>query len=98
MHEPGHEGLTRNEPRVYHLHTMANAMDAQEQLDVIKRGAEEVISEDDLLKKLERSESQGKPLRVKAGFDPTAPDIHIGHTVLIEKIDQIDQFTAIMLI
>jgi len=61
---------------------------AKEQLDVIKRGAEEIIVEEDLFKKLERSVASGKPLRVKAGFDPTAPDIHLGHTVLLNKMRQ----------
>jgi tyrosyl-tRNA synthetase len=62
-----------------------------EQLDIIKRGADEVISEADLLRKLERSAKENKPLRIKAGFDPTAPDIHIGHTVLIEKMRQFQE-------
>src|SRR5688572_30905030 len=53
-------------------------------LDVIRRGAEEVILEEDLKRKLAR----GKPLRVKAGFDPTAPDLHLGHTVLMNKMRQ----------
>jgi tyrosyl-tRNA synthetase len=53
-------------------------------LDVIRRGADELILEDDLLRKLAR----GKPLRVKAGFDPTAPDLHLGHTVLLNKMRQ----------
>ena len=53
-------------------------------LEVIGRGAEEVILEDDLRRKLAR----GKPLRVKAGFDPTAPDLHLGHTVLLNKMRQ----------
>jgi tyrosyl-tRNA synthetase len=61
---------------------------AREQFDVIKRGAVEIIVEDDLLKKLERSVASNKPLRVKAGFDPTAPDIHLGHTVLLNKMRQ----------
>ena len=52
---------------------------------MIKRGAVEVIVEGDLLKKLEKSVSTGMPLRVKAGFDPTAPDIHLGHSVLLEQ-------------
>ena len=51
----------------------------QEQLSVIKRGADEVLVEAELITKLER----GLPLRIKAGFDPTAPDLHLGHTVLI---------------
>jgi tyrosyl-tRNA synthetase len=60
-------------------------------LEIIKRGAAEVIVEADLLKKLERSVSTGKPLRVKAGFDPTAPDIHVGHTVLLNKMRQFQE-------
>ncbi len=57
----------------------------QEQLSVIKRGADEVLVESELIAKLER----GEPLRVKAGFDPTAPDLHLGHTVLINKMRQL---------
>jgi tyrosyl-tRNA synthetase len=63
-------------------------LSAKEQFDVIKRGAVEIIVEDDLLKKLERSVASNKPLQVKAGFDPTAPDIHLGHTVLLNKMRQ----------
>jgi len=66
-------------------------LSAKEQFDIIKRGAVEIIVEADLLKKLERSLSTGKPLRVKAGFDPTAPDIHIGHTVLLNKMRQLQE-------
>ena len=53
-------------------------------LDVLRRGADEILLEQDLVRKLER----GKPLRVKAGFDPTAPDLHLGHTVLLNKMRQ----------
>lgn len=56
----------------------------EEQLAVIKRGAEEILVEKELIEKLE----SGKPLRVKAGFDPTAADLHLGHTVLINKLKQ----------
>ncbi|BBP46952.1 tyrosine--tRNA ligase [Thiosulfatimonas sediminis] len=56
----------------------------QEQLAIIKRGAEEILVEKELIERLE----SGKPLRVKAGFDPTAPDLHLGHTVLINKLKQ----------
>ena len=55
-----------------------------EALEIIRRGTEEILLEGALIKKLER----GKPLRVKAGFDPTAPDLHLGHTVLINKLRQ----------
>jgi len=51
---------------------------ANEQVKLIFRGVVDLIQEDELLRKLER----GKPLKVKAGFDPTAPDLHLGHTVL----------------
>ncbi|BAI79625.1 tyrosyl-tRNA synthetase [Deferribacter desulfuricans SSM1] len=57
-----------------------------EQLKLIKRGTEEIIVEEELKKKIEKSLKEGKPLRVKAGFDPTAPDLHLGHTVLIQKL------------
>jgi tyrosyl-tRNA synthetase len=60
----------------------------EKQLETIKRGAVEVIQEDELLKKLKRSYKEKTPLKVKAGFDPTAPDIHLGHTVLVEKMRQ----------
>jgi len=60
-------------------------MNIQEQLQVIKRGSEELIVEQELIEKLK----SGKPLRVKAGFDPTAPDLHLGHTVLINKLRQL---------
>jgi tyrosyl-tRNA synthetase len=55
-----------------------------EALEIIRRGTEEILLEEALIKKLER----GKPLRIKAGFDPTAPDLHLGHTVLINKLRQ----------
>jgi len=57
------------------------------QLDVIRRGVDELILQDDLERKLAR----GKPLRVKAGFDPTAPDLHLGHTVVLNKMRQFQE-------
>ena len=62
-------------------------MDIKEQLEEIRRGASEVLVEQELADKLK----SGKPLRVKAGFDPTAPDLHIGHTVLINKLRQFQE-------
>jgi len=59
----------------------------EEQLALIKRGAEEVLVEAELVEKLKR----GQPLRIKAGFDPTAPDLHLGHTVLINKLRQFQE-------
>ncbi|USP40528.1 tyrosine--tRNA ligase [Acinetobacter sp. XS-4] len=61
---------------------MSNFLPAEEQLALIQRGTHEIISEEDLLKKLKES----RPLKIKAGFDPTAPDLHLGHTVLINKL------------
>ncbi len=58
----------------------------EQQLERIRRGAVEIIREEELVEKLKRAQKTGKPLRVKAGFDPTAPDIHVGHTVLIRKM------------
>jgi tyrosyl-tRNA synthetase len=63
-------------------------MDIKHQLEVIKRGAVDIISEEELVKKLETAKKEGRPLRIKAGFDPTAPDIHLGHTVLLRKMRQ----------
>lgn len=63
----------------------------EKQLVIIKRGVVEIITEDDLLKKLEKSYIEGRPLKIKAGFDPTAPDIHLGHTVLLEKMRQFQE-------
>src|SRR5690242_9713204 len=57
-----------------------------EQLAYIKKGAAEIIRESELRARIEQSLTTGKPLRVKAGFDPTAPDLHLGHTVLIRKL------------
>lgn len=62
-------------------------MSANEQLALIKRGVDEVLVEAEFLAKLER----GQPLRIKAGFDPTAPDLHLGHTVLINKLRQFQE-------
>jgi tyrosyl-tRNA synthetase len=62
-------------------------MDVNAQIEVIKRGAVEVLPVEELLKKLKR----GRPLKIKAGFDPTAPDLHLGHTVLIQKMRQFQE-------
>jgi len=60
--------------------------EVDQQLAYIKKGAAEIIRESELREKLERSRATGKPLRVKVGFDPTAPDLHLGHTVLLRKM------------
>jgi len=58
----------------------------EEQLELIERGTVDCISREELVKKLKKSIETGKPLKVKAGFDPTAPDLHLGHTVLLQKL------------
>src|SRR6202040_198441 len=70
----------------YNHYDMANFPPIDEQLAYIKKGAAEIVKESELRSKLERSLASGKPLRVKAGFDPTAPDLHLGHTVLLRKL------------
>lgn len=57
-----------------------------EQISLIERGTVDVVSRDDLVRKLKKSSESGVPLKIKAGFDPTAPDLHLGHTVLIQKM------------
>ena len=75
-------------------------MTIDEQIEFIKKGAVDLIREEDLRAKLERSLKTGKPLRVKLGADPTAPDIHVGHTVVIRKLRAFQELghTAIFLI
>src|SRR5246127_1260863 len=79
---------------------MANFAPVDEQLTYIKKGAFEIIREADLRAKLEKSRATGKPLRVKLGMDPTAPDLHLGHTVVLRKLKHFQDLghTAIFLI
>jgi len=63
-------------------------MDVERQLALLERGAVEMLPAGGLRRKLEQAAREGRPLRVKAGFDPTAPDLHLGHTVLLEKLRQ----------
>lgn len=67
---------------------MQEFLDPKEQLKILKRGTTNVEIEEDLLKKLIKSKETNTPLRIKAGFDPTAPDLHLGHTVLLTKLRQ----------
>ncbi|MCU0931150.1 MAG: tyrosine--tRNA ligase [Serpentinimonas sp.] len=76
---------TRTEPNPAESLTPA----VQHALDVTLRGCEELIPQADWVKKLQRSEATGQPLRIKLGLDPTAPDIHIGHTVVLNKMRQL---------
>jgi len=62
-------------------------MTPQDTLDLIKRGCDELLLESELKQKL----ALGRPLRIKAGFDPTAPDLHLGHTVLLNKMRQLQE-------
>ncbi len=66
-------------------------MTVDEQLEIIKRGTVEILLEDELRQKLENSAATGVPLTIKAGFDPTAPDLHLGHTVLLHKLRHFQQ-------
>ncbi|WP_456384762.1 tyrosine--tRNA ligase [Desulfolithobacter sp.] len=63
----------------------------EEQIALIERGVVDLISREDLVKKLTRSVETGQPLKIKAGFDPTAPDLHLGHTVLLHKLRHFQQ-------
>ena len=65
---------------------MSQFKPVEDQLAYIKKGSAEIIRESELKSKLEKSRASGKPLNIKAGFDPTAPDLHLGHTVLIRKL------------
>jgi len=80
--------------------TQANFRPVEEQLAYLKKGVAEVVPEAELRAKLEKSLKTGKPLRVKLGVDPTAPDIHLGHTVVIRKLKHFQEMghTAIFLI
>src|ERR1700729_2016173 len=79
---------------------MADFPPVEEQLAYLRKGAAEIIRESDLRERLEKSRATGKPMRVKAGFDPTAPDLHLGHTVLMRKLKHFQEFghTVIFLI
>jgi tyrosyl-tRNA synthetase len=79
---------------------MSNFPSVDEQLAYIKKGSAEIIREADLRAKLEKSRASGKPLRVKLGMDPTAPDLHLGHTVVLRKLKHFQDLghTAIFLI
>src|SRR6202522_1994158 len=65
---------------------MSTFLPVDEQMDLLEKGAAEIIRVADLRERLEESRKTGRPLRVKAGFDPTAPDLHLGHTVLMRKL------------
>lgn len=60
----------------------------EEQLDIIRRGTTEIVPEDELIEKLKRSKKENKPLKIKLGVDPTRPDLHLGHSVILRKMRQ----------
>src|SRR5579864_7580936 len=70
---------------------MSTFLPVDEQMDLLQKGAAEIIRVADLRERLEESRKTGRPLRVKAGFDPTAPDLHLGHTVLMRKLRHFQQ-------
>jgi len=63
-----------------------NFLDPEKQISIIERGLDGLISREELLSKLKKSKETGRPLKIKAGFDPTAPDLHLGHCVLLKKL------------
>src|ERR1700727_1790882 len=67
-------------------HLMSTFAPVDEQLTYLKKGSAEIIRESELRAKLEKSRATGEPLRVKLGMDPTAPDLHLGHTVVLRKL------------
>ncbi|REE88665.1 tyrosyl-tRNA synthetase [Paenibacillus taihuensis] len=71
--------------------TAAQQQEVERQMDVIRRGVVEIVPEDELMAKVANSVVTGKPLKVKLGLDPSAPDIHIGHTVVLHKLRQFQQ-------
>ena len=79
---------------------MSTFLPVDERLDLLQKGAAEIIRVSDLRERLEESRKTGRPLRVKAGFDPTAPDLHLGHTVLMRKLRHFQQLghTVIFLV
>src|SRR5499425_2791722 len=76
---------------------MPNPASVDEQLAYIKKGAAEIIRESELRTKLEKSRATGKPLRVKLGMDPTAPDLHLGHTVVLRKLKHFQDFGHVVI-
>lgn len=70
---------------------MRKSMDIERQMEIIRRGAVDLVNEGELRAKLARSQSEGRPLRVKLGLDPTAPDLHLGHTVVLQKLKQFQE-------
>ncbi|RYD06820.1 hypothetical protein N752_02125 [Desulforamulus aquiferis] len=66
-------------------------LELAKQLEIIKRGVVEIVPEEELVLKLKKSIANNKPLHIKLGLDPTAPDIHLGHTVVLQKLRQFQE-------
>ena len=77
--------------QIYTCKDMPEFLPVEEQLDLLQKGAAEIIRVADLRERLEDARKTGRPLRIKAGFDPTAPDLHLGHTVLMRKLRHFQQ-------
>ncbi|AQS58986.1 tyrosine--tRNA ligase [Desulforamulus ferrireducens] len=71
-------------------------LDVEKQLEIIKRGTAEIVPEDELVEKLKKSVTNNKPLHIKLGLDPSAPDIHLGHTVVLQKLRQFQELGHIV--
>ena len=82
------------------IHPSEPSIDVTAELEIVKRGCDELLIETEFAKKLARSKATGVPLRIKLGLDPTAPDIHLGHTVVLNKLRQLQDLghTVIFLI
>src|ERR1700732_2803417 len=85
---------------VFILEYMSKFPSLEDQLDLITKGAAEIVPLEALKERISKSIATGVPMRIKAGFDPTAPDLHLGHTVLIRKLRHFQQLghTVIFLI
>ena len=98
MNSPEH---SQNKPAAQSGSPLPPLSDAvREALSIVKRGCDELLIESEFAQKLVRSEKSGQPLRIKLGLDPTAPDLHLGHTVVLNKLRQLQNLghTVIFLI
>src|SRR6201988_233345 len=77
--------------------TVSTFRSLDDQLDLITKGAAEIVPLESLKERIQQSIASGKPMRIKAGFDPTAPDLHLGHTVLIRKLRHFQQLGHIVI-
>src|ERR1035438_9739133 len=90
-----HLSQTQPAPEFILKDTMSTFLPVDEQMDLLQKGAAEIIRASDLRERLEESRKTGRPLRIKVGFDPTSPDLHLGHTVLMRKLRHFQQLGQI---